>query len=117
MCEFSDASFGEVADVGGEVADSVSEIGEGLDSIEELSEFTDSGSDTFESINEADDLTGLDDAAIDECALDAEAVGADFSELVDIDEGIANGRFQRPAGSQYPASQGHNWRPTGRLKT
>ena len=29
----------------------------------------------------------------------------------------ANGRFQRPAGSQYPASQGHNWRPTGRLKT
>ena len=87
MCEFSDASFGEVADVGSEVADSVSDIGEGLDSIEELSEFTDFGSDTFESIDEADDLTGLDDAAIDECALEAEAADADFSEFVDIDEG------------------------------
>ena len=31
--------------------------------------------------------------------------------------GSANGRFQRPAGSQFPASQGHNWRPAGRLKT
>lgn len=89
MCEFSDVSFGEVADVdvGGEVADSVSDIGEGLDSIGEFSELTGSGSDTFESIDEADDLTGLDDAAIDECALDAEAAGDDFSELVDIDEG------------------------------
>ena len=87
MCEFSDASFGEVADVGGEVADSVSDIGEGLDNVGEFSELTDSGSDTFESINEADSLTGLDDAAIDECALDAEAADSDFTELVDIDEG------------------------------
>lgn len=87
MCEFSDASFGEAADVGGEVADSVSDIGEGLDSIGELSELTDSGSDTFESIDEADDLTGLDDAAIDECALEGEAADADFSEHVGIDEG------------------------------
>lgn len=87
MCEFSDASFGEAADVGGEVAVSVSDIGEGLDSIGELSELTDSGSDTFESIDEADDLTGLDDAAIDECALEGEAADADFSEHVGIDEG------------------------------
>ena len=87
MCEFSDASFGEAADVGGEVAVSVSDIGEGLDSIGEFSELTDSGSDVYESIDEADDLTVLDDAAIDECALDAEAADADFSELDDIVEG------------------------------
>ena len=78
MCEFSDVSFGEMADVGGEVADSVSDIGEGLDSICEFSDLTDSGSDTFESIDEADDLTGLDDAAIDECALEVDAADSDF---------------------------------------
>lgn len=87
MCEFSDASFGEVADVGGEVADSVSDIGEGFDSIGELSELTDTGIDTFDSTDVAGDLTGLDDAAIDECALDVEVADADFAEFVDIDEG------------------------------
>ena len=87
MCEFSDASFGEVADVGGEVADSVSDIGEGFDSIGEFSELTDSGIDTFDFTDVSGDLTGLDDVAIDECALDAEAADADFSECVDIDEG------------------------------
>lgn len=79
MCEFSDASFGEVADVGGVVANSVSDIGEGLDSIGEFTELTDSGSDTFESINEADGLSGLDDAAIDECALEVDAADSDFT--------------------------------------
>lgn len=87
MCEFSDASFGAVADVGGEVADSFSDIGDGLDSVGEFSGLTDSGSDTFESMDEADVLAGLDDAAIDECALDVEAADADFTELVGTDEG------------------------------
>lgn len=88
MCELFDASFGEGVEAGSEVVGSVSDIGEEMDSVGEISELTDSGSDTFDAVGEAGALTGLDDADIDECALGVEATDADLSECVDRDAPI-----------------------------
>lgn len=92
MCEFSEASIGDAADVISDVGDAVADIGdvsvdsgETFDSFEGLDESADYGTDLSEALEGTDDFVGLDEAAIEECALDTETLDADCSEITDAD--------------------------------
>ncbi len=93
MCEFSEASIGDAADVVSDASEAVADIGdvsvdsgEAFDSFEGLDESADFDSDLSEGIEGTDDFEGLDESAIEECALDAETVDQDCSETTDVDD-------------------------------
>lgn len=93
MCEFSEASIGDAVDITSDVGDAVADIGdisvdsgEAIDSFEGLDESVDFGADLSEGLECTDDFVGLDEAAIEECALDVETANEDYSEIADVSD-------------------------------